>query len=306
MNTNIQNPKKILLLQKLATMYYIRGMTQKEIADEISLSRSSIARLLIEARENNIVQFHINSNIDTLRLIPLEEAIKTKYSILDCVTISQNCKTTNIIPTYLENLIPHKGILGIGGGKTLLQLANQMWNITPRKNLRIVQLTGSLGNIPDSFVTKVWADALETDAVYNVGPLLIENEEEKSILENSPTFTDVKKCLNNINVSISSVGTNQTINKIESYNFARNFNFEKFKSEYIGDIGFHFFDQDGVFSANEISSHVFGISPSEYLKIPLKIIIAYGVEKIEPIKAALKGGLMDILITNEQLASQLI
>lgn len=48
------------MLVNVARMYYDRGLTQAEIGRQFHISRSSVSRLLQEARDRNVVRISIN------------------------------------------------------------------------------------------------------------------------------------------------------------------------------------------------------------------------------------------------------
>ncbi|MFZ3481379.1 winged helix-turn-helix transcriptional regulator [Bifidobacterium adolescentis] len=57
-------------------MYYDEGLNQSQIAGEVGYSRSSVSRMLTEARETGIVQITIGHPLQ--RLQSLEENLRNK------------------------------------------------------------------------------------------------------------------------------------------------------------------------------------------------------------------------------------
>ena len=51
---------KIQLLKKIATMYYIEHLTQAEIGRSLNMSRSTVSRLLQEARDKGVVTITVD------------------------------------------------------------------------------------------------------------------------------------------------------------------------------------------------------------------------------------------------------
>jgi DNA-binding transcriptional regulator LsrR (DeoR family) len=49
------------LTVKVATLYYLKNLSQEEIAAKLGLSRQSVGRHLKYAREKGVVEFRINS-----------------------------------------------------------------------------------------------------------------------------------------------------------------------------------------------------------------------------------------------------
>jgi deoxyribonucleoside regulator len=66
----------------------------------------------------------------------------------------------------------------------------------------------------------------------------------------------------------------------------------------IGDICFRFFDKNGKKVDMESDDRIIGISLEDFKNIKQKICVSGGLEKLEAIRGMLKGGLVDILITD--------
>ena len=74
----------------------------------------------------------------------------------------------------------------------------------------------------------------------------------------------------------------------------------------VGDILTHFIDKDGKPIHSDVEERLFS-TPLETLKSLNNVIgISGGPQKVEAIRAALKGGYLDVLITDEETAMQLI
>jgi DNA-binding transcriptional regulator LsrR (DeoR family) len=74
----------------------------------------------------------------------------------------------------------------------------------------------------------------------------------------------------------------------------------------VGDIGLRFYDPCGKPIDDEINDRIIGLDLDQYRKIKRVIGIAGGQEKIEAIRAALRGKLVDVLITDDQTARKLL
>ena len=73
-----------------------------------------------------------------------------------------------------------------------------------------------------------------------------------------------------------------------------------------GDIGGRFFDQNGLEIEHDINRRVIGLAIDEFMKIPVRVIAAGGPSKAEPLTAALKGGLVTVLVTDVSTARSLL
>lgn len=80
-----QTRQHIETLIKVAQLYYEDGLNQAQIARQVGFSRSSVSRMLTEAREEGVV--HISIGHPLQRLVSMENALKKKYG-LKCVRVS--------------------------------------------------------------------------------------------------------------------------------------------------------------------------------------------------------------------------
>ena len=74
----------------------------------------------------------------------------------------------------------------------------------------------------------------------------------------------------------------------------------------VGDIALQFFDRAGGKVAHPIHERIVGTSLETIKGIPRVIGVAGGKEKVAVIRAALCGGLINVLVTDDQAASELL
>lgn len=73
-----------------------------------------------------------------------------------------------------------------------------------------------------------------------------------------------------------------------------------------GDIILRFFDSQGKELDSDIRERTLAIDIQTYKKIPRKILVVSGVQKAKSLVAALKGGLVDVLIVDSNLAQAIL
>jgi deoxyribonucleoside regulator len=74
----------------------------------------------------------------------------------------------------------------------------------------------------------------------------------------------------------------------------------------VGAICGRFFDANGRECWNELDDRTIGLNLDELRKIKHKIGIGVGEEKVDGIFGALKGRLLDVLVTDEDTATRLL
>jgi DNA-binding transcriptional regulator LsrR (DeoR family) len=76
--------------------------------------------------------------------------------------------------------------------------------------------------------------------------------------------------------------------------------------EIVGDICYNFINKFGKPVDNSWNERVIAIELEKLKAIPLVIGVASGLEKVQSIKAALEGGLIHVLITDEVTGNALV
>jgi DNA-binding transcriptional regulator LsrR (DeoR family) len=77
------------------------------------------------------------------------------------------------------------------------------------------------------------------------------------------------------------------------------------RSNAIGEICTYYFNAEGAIIQSGINERVFAIDYDSYMKIPVRVGIAGGSEKTQAIIGAIKGKLINVLITDLETAHQL-
>jgi len=76
------------------------------------------------------------------------------------------------------------------------------------------------------------------------------------------------------------------------------------KKNAVGEICTYYFNSDGVIIKSGINERVFAIDYESYMKIPVRVGIAGGSEKTQAIVGAIKGKLINVLITDRDTAKE--
>jgi len=295
-------------LERIARMYYVIGMSQKDIAEQLDIGRSSVARFLSEAREEGIVQIYIGSRTEVTRRSDLENRLVTKFKLKDAMVAKRSPANSFrvTVANYVNSILPFQGSVGLSGGRTMYSVGQYMHLCEPRLRLKLVQLTGSAGNMPSASVVQSWADALHAKPFYIPAPAIVKDKETRDLFLNDE---DIKKSYNeikNIDLSIFGIGNTDSDSTILYANLISNLTRESLELKSVGDVNFHFFDTNGNFSIPEISNTVVGASTDDLMRIPTRVGMAYGEKKVHAILSALKGKIINIFLTDEMTAQLLL
>ena len=142
--------EELSVIAEIARMYYVEGMSQIDIANMLFFSKAKVSRALRIAREENIVEFHINYPLK--RSMKLETELKRKFGLQDArvvVDLYGNESTDISIKRigemaagYLDETLKDGDIVGLSWGKTMYHTIK---NITPSepKKIQVVQVVGN-------------------------------------------------------------------------------------------------------------------------------------------------------------------
>lgn len=301
------------LLFKIATAYYKNGLTQKEIADKFGLSRIKISRLLALAQREGIVQIKILEPEEPYA--DIEQQIEEKFGIDEVIICDEGKseqETLNNIgklaANYLIDRLGGHEIIAVSWGTSLNAFVANL-PLLNYPELRVVQMIGGLGE-PDSPFHG--ADLVRRMAqAFGAKPRLVHSP---GIVRNSGLCLElkediqVKETLDLARIAdISVVGLGSIDSGLMNDTpLLANTELQELKRlGVIGDISLRFFSRQGKILETPLDDRVVGISAPDMIKIPRKIGIAGGVRKKEVVQAALKANLINVLVTDSELAKEL-
>ncbi|MEH7384989.1 sugar-binding domain-containing protein [Bacillus sp. JJ1521] len=299
------------LIVKIAWQYYIEGLTQNEISDSLNLSRMKVIKYLEKAKTNNVIQFKIN--LEEIDKLSLQNKIKEKYNLKDIIIVptsnQNNVESLTIAAAqYIEDRITSDTMISIGYGEAVSRTLGHL-RISTKYKVTFVSLSGGVKfYMPTAIDTR---SDYYTNPNYNhyivPSPLIVSS---KNIAEHLLKEQSVSKILDMIpytNLTVIGIGAlNDRATIIKEGYFNTN-DFEILKSKgAVGDLLCQFYDIDG--NVLDLDFHKQLISTEiEVLKSLNHVVaVAGGYEKQDAIIGALQGGYIDVLITDEAVAQDLL
>lgn len=309
---NIERKK---ILSKIARLYYSERLTQQEIAGRLNISRTKVSRYLDEARKDKIVEIKINLPEEDYS--NLEYRIEKSFKIKECIvvpTFENNEEILKMMAGPLNNLfgriLAGGSYLGIGWGSSLKGISDYI-NVRGKSDIKVVPIIGGLGKIGTGVhtnsVAKNIADRLGSISYMMHSPAVLDSKEIREIVENDSNTREIIKLYEIIDtalVGLSDIGPDSTLIKTGS------FSLEEFKYldslGVVGDVNLIFINENGKHVPNRIDERIVRISPDRLKKVKNVIGVAFGRRKLKVILGALRGGLINILFTDEETAENII
>ena len=295
------------LLTKVAWYYYIEGYTQQEIGEYLSIPRLRVNRLLDKARKAGIIQFSVREG-DSKRMI-VERELITQFGLKDAFVVPSpineqdiNESVAQAAAMYIHERLDKSGYINMGYGDTSSRILNHLANICECP-VNVVSLTGGV----NYYLPNTRSSIFNAKLYLTPAPLLMASEDIVKAMEQEPSVKQIRHMATLAQMSIVGIGgvdsnatllTNGTLNHSDVLLLSM--------QGAVGDMLCHFIDKDGNVIQSSLERRLMS-TPLEQLKeMSNSIGVAGGSTKSEAILAALKGNYLDVLITDETTATNVL
>ncbi|AGT10730.1 sugar-binding transcriptional regulator [Paracoccus aminophilus] len=295
------------LIARVAWLYYNSGLTQSEIGEMLALSRIKVSRMLEQGRDSGLIQIRVNSLHHGC--FEQEERLRQRFGLSDCRVIPEgagapvNARLGEAAAQYLMQKLEPGSLLAVGWGDTVSRTIRKLGHVAEERGIGLVTLTGGVQTYVDGMRTANWG--------HNVfvvpAPLLVSTPALSASLAAERSVATLLSMALGADYKLVGIGGIADQSTVVTQGFISPAEVEPLRRlGAVGDILCRFYDRDGRQLDLPIHERVIGVGLDK-LKDSARVIgVAGGAEKVEPIRAALKGALLDILITDEATASQLL
>lgn len=218
--------------------------------------------------------------------------------------------TCRALANNLDHYIEDHTVVAVSWGKTLNCLAKQIQPLKA-KDIKVVQLNGGVAKSASSTGASQIVDAL-TMAGHGIGymfpvPAIVDSKLTSDILQEETQVKNVLTLAKKAEVSIFSIGALSKDSILYEVGYLKDEDFLALEEkEAVGDIASRFFDINGSIALNELNDRVVGFRLEELKEKEWAIAIAVGINKINALIGALRGGFMNVLYTDEKTARELL
>lgn len=307
------------LLVKVARLYHEQGVRQPEIAERLHLSQSRVSRLLKEAVKRGIVRTVVVAPPGSFA--DLEEAVRASLGLTDVVVADSSSTHEPAVlaaigsagAAYLEaTLMPDERIGLSSWSASLLAVVEAMSPRAARGGSRVIQLLGGVGaaavQVQATRLTDRLAQVTGAEPMYVPAPGVVATQAVRDALLADPSVADVVAAWSELTVALVGIGSVQPSPLLESSgNALPQADLAALAAlGAVGDVCLTFFDADGVPVATDLHDRVLGIGAESLRAVPRKIGVAGGARKVDAIRAAARGGWIDVLVTDVETARELV
>jgi len=312
-------------LAKAAYWYYIQDLSQKEVARRLGTSQSNVSRLMRAAREQGVVKFEIAYPIH--RELDLEDALRSTYhdfGVRDVIVSqvfsdhdhsgNQQAGMLSVARSsaeWLQDNLLDGQTLGLFWGTTVKAMVD-IARFDRRIDAHVVQLAGEWSVDPGLSghnLVRDLGDKLGGRYTYFNAPAVAATAEEADSLLVTP---EVKRSLDlarHADIALLGIGSFPTDTTRTFLDLARATKAEVDEAErkqVVGQFAGRFFDDQGKQVDLAIHRRLVSLDLAEVRGIPTIAAVAHGEGKTTAVRAALHGGLIDVLIVDPVLGRCLL
>lgn len=303
-------------LTRLATLYYVDGLKQEDLAKHFSISRATVGRMLKRAQELGIVEIRVRHHPQDTR--QLEQELIDRFHIERAI-VSINHKDQDkqrellagLVASHLDRILVNDNIVAVGMGRNVSAISEHAISSTQRSLTFVCAIGGSYrggeamnaDHICRRLVARLGG---ESETLY--APALVSDSKVwESLLANDTVKQTLDKA-RRANVALIGIGDlNEESNMVRMGWFTQQEIAEARRHGAVGDMmGYDFIDMYGNLADTQIRARVIGLALSDLDRIPNVIAIASESTKTTAVLGALRTGVINTLATTELIARSIL
>jgi DNA-binding transcriptional regulator LsrR (DeoR family) len=303
-------------LTRLATLYYVDGLTQEDLSKQFSLSRAKIGRLLKRAQEEGIVEIRVRHHPRDTR--DLERELIDRFGIEKAI-VSVNHKDQDkqrellagLVASHLDRILTNDMIVAVGIGRNINAISEHAISSTQRSPTFVCAIGGFYrgGEVMNAdHISRRLAARFGGGSETLYAPALVGDPDvRQGLLHNDavkPTLDKARRA----DIALVGVGDiNEDSIMVRNGWFSPDEIAELRKCGAVGDLmGYHFIDIAGRPIVTPVRDRVIGLSLEDLKHIPNVIAIASENTKTTAVLGALRTGAITTLATTEAIAQSIV
>lgn len=299
---------------RAAWLYYQGGQTQQEISEKLGISRSTVIKLLDEARRRGEVQIWINLPAEST--LPLGHALEQAFGV-EQVIVVPNAATAGqtsaavgaALGEYLSRNIADGQTIGFGWGSTLSG-ALASFRAGQARGIRVLSL---LGGAPENRtinpVELAWqmAGLLQAECLLFLAPLIVDSAETKRRLIELCGLNQLITAAQNMDIAVIScgaIGATETL--LSRYHIPPDDQAGLIAAGATCETLCHFMTDTGESVAHPLHDRIMSVGIDAVAQARQIVLASGGVAKARAIRATIHRVGCHALITDEAAAHELL
>jgi len=304
---------------KSARYYYELGKTQQEIADELQISRPTVAKYLREAKDAGMVEIRVLDIRNKNSVIDLESALRDSFGlkfvrIVEVEHASDEAlkeKLGEETARHLERLVKNGSSIGVSWGTTLKAAADALRQNRNLHGVKVVTLVGGASRLDSTIHANVLCERIAArcggTSSYLYAPAIVDSAETAEKLRKSTEIKAVLDLARSVDIALVGIGSPDETSSIVRTGYFGAHDLRQLREyKVVGDICTRFYDEQGAVSPLALNDRIIGIDLADLRSIGHVIGVAGGPKKIRAIRGALRAGFINSLITDAATAKSVL
>lgn len=305
------------LILKACTLSFREGLSNTEIGARMGISRFQIARLIRRGVEEGYVvikllepdHWHADLERELERRFRLEMAIVVDDDSTSASEIRR--RVSDAAGRLLVGMVADDMRLGISLGRAMQEMVAQLPDRIPHA-VSVVQLIGGTPRIDSRHEASTLASQLAgrfgSRPAFLYAPAVVDGPQVRESLLTESSIRATFEQFKDLDVAFLGIGAlgGTDASRLEYEGLIDSAGTEALRKQgAVGDVLSYVFDASGRLIQSGLEERILAIPLNDLLQVPRRVGVASGVEKVVAIAGALRGGLVNVLVTDSSVASQL-
>lgn len=299
---------------RAAWLYYAYGHTQTEVAEQLGIGRSSVIRLLDEARIRGEVKFWIGEGgAESIELaLQLENALKLDEAVVvpSGETVEPTATAVGLaLGKFLSETVSDDMTIGVGWGRTLTASLSS-FHPPKRSGVRVLSLLG--GAVETQFANPFdfsWrlATLLGAECFLFPAPLVVDSAQTRERLMAHRGIRQLMTMASSLDLAVVSAGDiSRSSGSLVRHLIEAHEHDELLAAGCVADIMCNFLAADGTLVSHPINDRVMSVGLDALRNAKHVVIASGGVERADAILAVQRCIGCNTLITDEAAAKAIL
>lgn len=303
-------------IARLAKLYYKDGLTQREIAEMLGMTPMQVSRMLKKGLDQGIITINIQPPVRLCE--DIEGRLKDEFDLVDAVVVDvddgDELDHKSLIgragALYLVNLMRPRTVLAVPWGSTLAMTAGHLPNVLVPE-LKVVQMIGGpshpLNPGHPYEVCRRIGHALGAEVHLLDAPAIVGSIEARDTLLAESSIGRTLGLAQRADYAIFGIGSVDTGSTFyRSGMISLGELTELAQQGAVGDVIGCFIDADGEEMKWPGAGRHIGLTLEQLKAVPVTVALAGGASKVAGIRAVLRAGIANVLITDSSTAKMML
>lgn len=303
-------------LARLATLYYVDGLTQEELSKQFSISRATVGRMLRKALQEGIVEIRVRPinafSSDIEKALIQRFGIKRALISVDHKDIDKQRELlAGLVAGYLDRILSDGAIVAVGMGRNVSAVSEHAMSATQRECTFVSAIGGSYRGgqtMNADHISRRLAARFggESESLY--APALVGDPSLRLQLIENDTVRHTLDKARRADIALIGIGDMSEESNIVRMGWFSPREIAQAKMDgAVGDVmGYDFIDIHGTPSASLMQGRVIGLTLPDLERIPNVIAVVSETTKVSGMLGALNAGVIDTLATTASNAMSVL